>query len=426
MARKREPRDPVTREPLARDERLHVELADRDPPVAVAELRDVGDGPYFAYDAALSAAGLALSPLQLPTRSDPYPPGPRHQHRLRGLFADSIPDGWGLKILHQALRDAGVDPLRASPLTLLRAIGQRGSGALIYHPSDALWGRVEEGMELEALADAAFRVDADEVDALPSALRRAAGASGGARPKIAVAWHSDGRVHDSAERLRAGFRHVLVKFRARSDDATLPAVESAYLQMAAAAGLVVPEHELLRLASGEQALVVQRFDRVVNERRHVQTLAALLEADPANDLIDYTNLLSVAKRLTGSFSEMLRALRLAAFNVLAGNRDDHARNVSFVMSPDGKWTLAPAYDLTPTATGTGYHAMSIGGESLNPGVDDILRIGVEAGLDRHQVAGVVDDVRAALGRWSDFAEAVELPARERRRIGDLCARASER
>lgn len=403
---------------MARDERLHVALADRDPPLPVAELRDVGDGPYFAYDPALAAAAkpLALSPIQLPLRAEPYPPGPRHQHRLRGLFADSIPDGWGLKILHQALRDAGVDPLRASPLTLLRAIGQRGSGALVYHPSDALWGVVEEGMELEALAEAAFRVEAEEVTALPRALRRAAGASGGARPKVAVAWHPDGRVHDAAQRLRVGFRHVLVKFRARSDDPSLPAAEGAYLQMAAAAGLTVPEHQLIRLARGEQALVVERFDRVRNERRHVQTLAALLEVDPANDLVDYANLLSVAKRLTGSFSEMLRALRLAAFNVLAGNRDDHARNVSFVMSPEGQWALAPAYDLTPTTTGTGYHAMSVGGESLNPGVDDLLRIGTDAGLDRHQVVAVVDDVRAALRRWREFAEAAELPARVRTRV----------
>lgn len=410
---------------MARDERLHVELvvADHEPPLPVAELRDVGDGPYFAYDPAVAAAGLALSPVQLPYRTEPYPPGPSHQHRLRGLFVDSIPDGWGLKVLHQALRDAGVDPLRASPLTLLRAIGPRGSGALIYHPADALWGVVEEGMELESLADAAFRVEADEVEALPSTLRRAAGASGGARPKVSVAWHPDGRVHDSAERLRAGFRHVLIKFRARSDDPALPAVECAYLEMAAAAGLAVPAHQLVRLASGEQALVVERFDRVQNERRHVQTLAALLEADPANDLVDYANLLSVAKRLTGSFSEMLTALRLGAFNVLAGNRDDHARNVSFVMSPAGAWRLAPAYDLTPTSTGTGYHAMSVGGESLDPGVDDLLRIGQDAGLDRHQVSGVIDEVRAAVRRWEEFADAQEVPSRERRRVAALCRRA---
>jgi len=410
---------------MARDERMHVELrfTDRDPPLSVAELRDVGDGPYFAYDPAVEAAGLALSPVQLPFRAEPYPPGPRYQHRLRGLFADSIPDGWGLKILHQALRDAGVDPLRASPLTLLRAIGQRGSGALIYHPSDALWGTVEEGMELESLADAAFRVEAEEVEALPSTLRRAAGASGGARPKVAVAWHPDGRVHDSAQLLRAGFRHVLIKFRARSDAPTLPAVESAYLQMAAAAGLTVPAHSLVQLASGEQALVVERFDRVQDDRRHVQTLAALLEVDPANDLVDYANLLSVAKRLTGSFSEMLKALRLAAFNVLAGNRDDHARNVSFVMSPDGTWSLAPAYDLTPTATGTGYHAMSVGGESRDPGVDDLLRIGGDAGLDRHQVSGLIHEVQVALRRWGEFADAAAVPLAEQKRIAKMCHRA---
>lgn len=40
---------------MARDERMHAELlfTDRDPPLSVAELRDVGDGPYFAYDPAV-------------------------------------------------------------------------------------------------------------------------------------------------------------------------------------------------------------------------------------------------------------------------------------------------------------------------------------------------------------------------------------
>ena len=33
----------------------------------------------------------------------------------------------------------------------------------------------------------------------------------------------------------------------------------------------------------------------------------------------------------------------------AGNTDDHNKNFSFIMHPDGNWELAPAYDLTFTA-----------------------------------------------------------------------------
>lgn len=34
------------------------------------------------------------------------------------------------------------------------------------------------------------------------------------------------------------------------------------------------------------------------------------------------------------------------FNILANNTDDHNKNFSFIMSEDGTWRLAPAYDLT--------------------------------------------------------------------------------
>ena len=401
---------------MAAAESLDVRLCDRDPAPTVGRLLDVGDGPYFEYDPAFRALGVQLSPLALPLREGAHPPGPRALHRLRGLFADSIPDGWGLKVLHQALRESGVDPFRASPLSLLRAVGRRGMGALAYQPAQDVWGRVADGLDLESLAADALRLDAEMIDALPAGMKRAAGTSGGVRPKLTVAWNDDGRIHDAALPLRAGFRHVLIKFRARTDSPALPAIESAYLEMARAAGLEVPQAQVWHLESGEDALIVDRFDRVGDEPRHVQTLAALLELDPANDLADYGHLLEVARRLTGSFTQVLQALRLAAFNVYAGNRDDHTRNVAFLMSPSGTWTLAPAYDLTWTERGTGYHAMSVDGESRAPGTRHLQRIAVAAGLDLPQASDVLADVRRAVSRWPEFAEGADVPESWVRRI----------
>ena len=48
---------------------------------------------------------------------------------------------------HQALRESGVDPFRASPLALLRAVGRRGMGALAYQPAQDVWGRVADGLD---------------------------------------------------------------------------------------------------------------------------------------------------------------------------------------------------------------------------------------------------------------------------------------
>ena len=400
---------------MADTERLDVLLADGAAPRRIARLLDTGAGPFLEYDAAFLEERIELAPLMLPARREVFEPGPRHLHRLRGLVADSIPDGFGLKVLHQALRAAGRDPFAASPLQLLLAIGDRGMGALVYRPVDDVWGALGELPSLSQLATDAARLEADDLGELPDALRRTAGSSAGARPKVTVALASDGRVREATQPLLPGFRHVLVKFRGSADPAEQVALESAYLRMAAAAGIIVPTAETIALGGDAQALVLDRFDRAGDARLHVQTLAALLEIDFRTDLVDYVHLLQVVRRLTRDFSEVTRALRLAAFNVLARNRDDHAKNVSFVMSPSGEWRLAPAYDLTWGGE-VGYHAMSVMGESRNPGVADLQQLGTKAGLDAHHVRHVIDEVRAAIAQWEQHADAADVPQRARRSV----------
>jgi len=403
---------------VAREESLNVLLCDREHPRLVGRLLDVGTGPHFDYDADFLAESLELAPLHLPLRSGVVTPGPRHQYRLRGLFADAIPDGFGLKVLHQALRRAGRDPFAATPLELLAAVGDRATGALAFRPAADVWGSAGELIGLAELAAQAAALDADSLLSLPDALRRVAGGSGGARPKFAVALHEDGRVRDASLPLAPGFRSVLIKLRASGDHAEHVALEQAYLEMARAAGLVIPQSELIAVHDGEQALVLDRFDREGDARRHVLTLAAMLEVDFQRDVVDYAHLLDATRRLTRDYGEVERGLRLAAFNVLAGNRDDHAKNVSFVMAPDGRWRRAPAYDLTwggETAAG-GYHAMSVDGESRAPTAEHVERIGLRVGLDRARVRDVIDEVRTAVARWSQFAEAAGVSARLRARV----------
>lgn len=382
-------------------ERLSVRLADRPESRVVGEMVDAGSGPYFQYDSAFLATGLQLSPLALPLRLDAYEPGPRELGRLRGLFADAVPDGWGLKMLHQSMIDAGLDPLRASRLMHLRAVGARAMGALTFHPS-ALKETTAPPFDLEAVAANALRVDADDVEQILPALKRAGGTSGGVRPKVVVSWHPDGTIGDAFAPLRNGFRHVLVKFRAHEDWRDLPVIESAYLAMAERAGLIVPMHRVRRLHSGEYAFIVDRFDRVGDQRRHVHTLAGMLEIDTSNALVDYEQLLKVTARITEDMRQVQAAWRRAVFNVAAFNRDDHAKNIAFTMDPTGRWTLAPAYDLTFSSGPGGYHAMSVAGESREPTRAHLERLAVD--LNAGDVAHIIDEVRSATELWKGFAE----------------------
>ena len=49
--------------------------------------------------------------------------------------------------------------------------------------------------------------------------------------------------------------------------------------------------------------------------------------------LDYVDVLKTTRKLTRSEKEVEKAFLLAAFNVFLSNRDDHAKNVSFLIRP---------------------------------------------------------------------------------------------
>jgi serine/threonine-protein kinase HipA len=392
-------------------ERVEVRLNDAGAPRVVGELVDVGTGPHFEYAPSFLSDGVELSPFGLARRAGVFTPGPMGLHRLQGLFFDALPDGWGLKMLHQAMRDAGVQPSGTSAIAWLRALGTRGMGALTFHPPQDIPSG-QAGADLETLAANAQAVDAGGVEEIIPALARAGGTSGGARPKLVAGWKDSGEIVDAFAPLPSGYRPVLIKFASSRESADAPRVEAAYLTLAEQAGLRVAGHRVHQLVSGRSAIVVDRFDRVSGERRHVHTLAGLLEVDIRVDLVEYETLLNVAIHLTNDLRVAQEAWLRAVFNVAAHNRDDHARNIAFLMEPDGTWQLAPAYDLTFAEGPGGFHTMSVDGESRDPTRTNLLALGERAGFEHTHAALLIDRVRDALDAWPAVAAAVDLrPAR---------------
>lgn len=105
----------------------------------------------------------------------------------------------------------------------------------------------------------------------------------------------------------------------------------------------------------------RRFDRALKEdgkerRIHVISAAGLLETSHRDLTLDYDILMKACLKLTGDFQEIEKLYRLMCFNVFAHNRDDHAKNFSFLYDePEKRWKLSPAYDLT--------YSHSIGGRT---------------------------------------------------------------
>ena len=97
-------------------------------------LADDGRRLLFEYSERALSEGLELSPRHLPLQKDAMGDFPRHLERLPGLFADALPDGWGMLLMDRLFRKQGIKPESCSRLDRLSFIGHRGLGALTYEP----------------------------------------------------------------------------------------------------------------------------------------------------------------------------------------------------------------------------------------------------------------------------------------------------
>lgn len=388
----------------------------------VGTLARDGGGIYFEYAASFLADPLPISPFKLPARRGVFEHADRDFASVFGVFDDSLPDSWGRLLMDREFRRQGRNLPAVSPLDRLAYIGTRGMGALTYHPALPASEADPADFDLALLAREAERVlEGDAVDVLP-ALSLAGGSPGGARPKVLVGVRDDGRVISGTSALPPGYVHYLVKFAAGQDGPHTGLVEAAYARMAAAAGLKVPRVRVFASTRGDHWFGVERFDRVGNARVHMHSLGGLLHASHRIASLDYEGFLKTTRYLTRDQRQVDEAFRRMVFNVAAHNRDDHVKNFSFLMTPDGTWKLAPAYDLVFSEGPGRQHTMDVAGEAERPGDRDLLRVADACDVDLRRARDMIEEVRAAVGEWPRFAQESGVPDDLARQIRALLGR----
>ena len=86
--------------------------------------------------------------------------------------------------------------------------------------------------------------------------------------------------------------------------------------------------------------------------------------------------------------------RRMCFNVFAHNRDDHAKNFSFLYDEKkDMWSLSPAYDLTYSKTYYGEHTTSVDGNGVNPGEKELLNVGLQAGMNKNKCIDIISKIQ---------------------------------
>lgn len=391
---------------------------------------------HFTYDPSFVSRGIEISPIMMKLRREPYS-FPRLNNEtfrgLPGLFADSLPDKFGRKVINEYLLSIGRDKNSLTPIEELLYIGSRGMGALEYHPH--LDGSLDESTEIRIadIANAARdvlkkRSDAElkpEIGRLRDLIKIGSSA-GGAKAKAIIAYNEETSAYRSGQiDAGPGFTYWIIKFDKldKEDlnsfyDSYQTREEFAYYLMAKAAGISMSESSLIK--EGEDYhFMTKRFDRYVDgngrlQKLHMQTACGLTHIDYADKhALSYETLFRILEQLHCDFEDKYELFRRMTFNVMASNYDDHAKNFSFLMDRRGQWRLSPAYDLTysndPNSNYINNHQCLINGKSEEITAEDLLAVGLKAGLTKRRMGIILEEVGSAIRQWFSFAEQAEIP-----------------
>lgn len=95
------------------------------------------------------------------------------------------------------------------------------------------------------------------------------------------------------------------------------------------------------------------------------------------------------------------------FNVLARNVDDHTKNFSFCMTPQGNWRLSPAYDLTYGVDLQAPSYMNRHSISINGKIENIIREDLETVAQQNDIqdySSLIDQVANAVAQFRNYSQ----------------------
>jgi len=399
-----------------------------------AVAQDPSSGRYvFAFTPEWVARGTELSPLTMPLRTEPYDRSqwpeltPDSFSGLVPMLADVLPDAFGNALVNAWMAEHDVPVDQITPLDRLAYAADRAVGALEFRPPAGPSG--DDAPTAVQLADLVLAArltvqgelaDGASANAALQQLIHVGSSAGGARAKALVAFDpSTWRIRSAFAPHEPGFEQWLIKLDGvgstgldghgdgLGETAPYGRIEFAYSKMASAAGLQMSE--CLLLPEGPRShFMTKRFDRGPGgDHHHVQSLAALANLDPR--LVgahSYDQYLQTVTALRLGQDGLQEAFRRMVFNVMGVNRDDHTKNFAFLLPKDGRWSLAPAFDVThtyrPSSPWTSRHNMAVNGKLDAITLADLYEVGERNAVPAYR--RLVREVGAAVDEWPTFAD----------------------
>ena len=213
-----------------------------------------------------------------------------------------------------------------------------------------------------------------------------------------------------------GFEYWILKFdgvtgnkdKELEDPKGYGVIEYAYSLMAKAAGISMSECRLME-ENGRHHFMTRRFDRLEGgQKLHMQSLCGLAHFDfNRAGAYSYEQALLTIRQLKLPMAAVEEQFRRMVFNIVARNQDDHVKNIAFLMDKTGAWSLSPAFDVTysysPAGAWTATHQMTLNGKRDGFAMSDISACAKSALMKQGRAETIVEEVRAAVNRWPEFA-----------------------
>jgi serine/threonine-protein kinase HipA len=383
----------------------------------------------FEYEPKFTRSNLQVSPIMMPLNkaSEPYRFLENRTNcfkGLPGLLADSLPDSFGNQIINEWFAGKGLALDEITPLDRLCYVGKRSMGALEFVPAIATEGmnkstivRIDELTELAKTVFASreqFQTQIREQNQGIRDILKVGTSAGGAKPKAVIAVNdATGEIRSGQVKAPKGFAYWLIKFdggmyaehtHTTENPKGIGNIEYAYYKMAQDCLINMTECRLLQEGDNHH-FMTKRFDRLADgEKLHMQTLAGIAHLD-RDTRHSYEEAFQVMRRLNLSYQDQEQLYRRMVFNVVTRNHDDHTKNFSFLMTADGKWSFAPAYDLcysySPQGKWTNSHQLSLNGKRDDFTYRDLAYVAENMGIRNYKP--IIEQIVSVASRWQEYA-----------------------
>lgn len=389
------------------------------------EMRNLG---IFEFDKSFTKLGLDISPILMPLsdfengkRVFSFPTLNNETFKgLPGLLSDCLPDKFGNQIIDAWLAQQGKNIQNFTPVDRLCYIGKRGMGALEFEPVNNISTENFNKIEIEELVKFAqevldertkFETNTDSEKGYFNVLQVCSSA-GGARPKAIITYNEkthevrSGQI-DGLE----GFDYWLIKLDGVINEQLGDAkgygnIEYGYYLMALDCGIEMSDSKLMQ-ENGRSHFMTKRFDRQKNQKIHMQTLCGLAHFDYNQPrAYSYEQAFQIMRQIKLPYSDSEELYRRMVFNVMSRNQDDHTKNISFLMFPNGKWQLSPAYDVTYAYNPENFwlkaHQMSVNGKREDILLEDLLAVAKNVGIKKPKA--IIERCNQILFNWDVYAK----------------------